>query len=527
MTNNTDSATGYVTDVAYLPGYYPLMEPATLQYAASLHGIPSITSSSNFRYLELGCGFGKTLLALAAANPDADFVGVDFLKEHADYVASESQKSELNNLSVYCVDFAELPKDIGVFDFITLHGVFSWVSADLQKRICQIIRDHLAPNGLALVSYNCMPGWSSLLPVRTLIRYFASKSKGDSVSRVRSALQSVHALQKADIPLFQTNPHAAQLIKKILEADPHYVAHEYLNDDWTAFEAAEVHHFFSNDDIFFSGRLPIHHNFWHLCAQQCFAEQFLGADPDELEFLKDHHANIMFRWDIFSRHRQGSLSAHKRIQSLDNIYFRVASPSLTLPHKVTFGAITAGIDGSPHAELLALMDKKSWTLSMLLEHPSLSQFSPEVIVEAIDTGVALQLFRVDAGAVVISNNNLESIAPNELFIPLLFNRLALKQDNISNEQVVLASPCTHSGYTMGDLHAFVLQKLIDHGSENIELRIADHLIASDKHLRESGSGRKITDRAELVHATKEICGNFMTTVIPELLEHRIIVNKNT
>ena len=80
---------------------------------------------------------------------------------------------------------------------------------------------------------------------------------------------------------------------------------------------------------------------------------------------------------------------------------------------------------------------------------------------------------------------------------------------------------------MGDLHAFVLQKLIDHGSENIELRIADHLIASDKHLRESGSGRKITDRAELVHATKEICGNFITTVIPELLEHRIIVNKNT
>jgi Putative methyltransferase len=35
--------------------------------------------SQGFDFLELGCGFGSTLLALAAANPRSRFTGIDFM----------------------------------------------------------------------------------------------------------------------------------------------------------------------------------------------------------------------------------------------------------------------------------------------------------------------------------------------------------------------------------------------------------------------------------------------------------------
>ena len=65
----------YVTDVAYLPGYYPFMAPARMRYVASLQGIRPPAVREGFDFLELGCGFGSTLLTLAAANPQGRFTG--------------------------------------------------------------------------------------------------------------------------------------------------------------------------------------------------------------------------------------------------------------------------------------------------------------------------------------------------------------------------------------------------------------------------------------------------------------------
>jgi SAM-dependent methyltransferase len=59
--------------------------------------------------------------------------------------------------------------DLPQFDIIALHGVWSWVSAANRAMVKQIIRQRLRPGGIVYVSYNCLPGWAPIVPIRHLM----------------------------------------------------------------------------------------------------------------------------------------------------------------------------------------------------------------------------------------------------------------------------------------------------------------------------------------------------------------------
>ena len=67
------ASAGYITDLDYIPGFYPHMAPTAIRYAASLNRVMPPTTADGFRYLELGCGLGRSLTTLAAANPQGEF----------------------------------------------------------------------------------------------------------------------------------------------------------------------------------------------------------------------------------------------------------------------------------------------------------------------------------------------------------------------------------------------------------------------------------------------------------------------
>jgi hypothetical protein len=329
-------------------------------------------------------------------------------------------------------------------------------------------------------------------------------------------------MRRADIPIFHDQPLAAQLVDRLVQADPHYVAHEYLNEDWTVFHAAEVLAMFEGIGLGHAGRLPYHHNHWALCAQPKFGGQFEGADLATVETLKDHHANVMFRWDLFSRRRREPWTPRERAASTADLFFRTASPQASLPHTVTYGGVTAGIAGPPHDRMLEVMGQASWSLPMLLDEPLLAEFPAEHLVEAVDTGVAMGLFRVDGGPVLESIPPTESLTSAALGVPLAFNRRGLERENLANEQVGMASLLTGAGHEIGDLHAVILDELIRSGPGGLVARIADRLVRKGKHLREHATGRPITDPAELTEAVNAICDGFFTTVLPELVRQGIV-----
>ena len=64
----------------------------------------------------------------------------------------------VRNLDLRCGDIAHLPDDLGEFDYVIAHGVYSWVPAPVRHALLDACRRHLAPQGVAYVSYNTYPG---------------------------------------------------------------------------------------------------------------------------------------------------------------------------------------------------------------------------------------------------------------------------------------------------------------------------------------------------------------------------------
>lgn len=159
----TDWSAGYVTEVAYAYGPYINLAPQNLALAALAKGVaaPGLDASP-LRVLELGCGQGYSANLIAAANPHVDYTAIDFNPGHVAGARALAAAADTPNVHFSEASFEEFVEDRSQGDFhvITLHGIYSWVSAENRAHIIRIAREKLRPGGLLYISYNCHPGWA-------------------------------------------------------------------------------------------------------------------------------------------------------------------------------------------------------------------------------------------------------------------------------------------------------------------------------------------------------------------------------
>ena len=143
---------GYVTDIAYLPGYYRHQSPLHLRLACLLGGVspPNLSSGSPLCYLELGCGHGFGALALAACNPSWRVTGIDFNPAHIAAARGLAAQAGITNARFIEADLATLTDDhrareVPEADFATLHGLWSWVADPVRVGIVPPTRDQGPP----------------------------------------------------------------------------------------------------------------------------------------------------------------------------------------------------------------------------------------------------------------------------------------------------------------------------------------------------------------------------------------------
>jgi SAM-dependent methyltransferase len=96
----------------------------------------------------------------------------------------------LANLKLEVMDLGDLGEKDGPFDYIIAHGVFSWVSQAVQDRLLEVCRGLLAPDGVAFVSYNVLPGWHLRNIARDVMRFHTERFEdpGQKVSQARAIL---------------------------------------------------------------------------------------------------------------------------------------------------------------------------------------------------------------------------------------------------------------------------------------------------------------------------------------------------
>jgi hypothetical protein len=293
---------GYVTEIDYIPGYFPELSPGVMRLAALNRGV--ITSRPRpLRYLELGFGQGVSL-NLHAAACGGEFWGVDFNPAHAAN-ARELAEAAGTGARVFDLSFAELAErtDLPEFDFITLHGIWSWISDENRKVIVRIAREHLAVGGLFYVSYNCGPGWSSGAPLRHLVALhadLAGQKTKPITDRVGEAFDFVQSVSDAGGLYFQHNPRVAKRLENTVARDRRYLVHEYLGRDWHLTNFAEVAETLSEAKLDFaaSGYLIDHVDDVNLRAE---GKALMASitHPILQETVRDYLTDQQFRKDIY------------------------------------------------------------------------------------------------------------------------------------------------------------------------------------------------------------------------------------
>lgn len=152
------------------------------------------------RVLELGCGDGGNLLPLAYALPGSRFTGIDLAEAPVTQARRHAAALSLDNLSLHAMDLRDAGAALGEFDYILAHGIYSWVPAPVRDALLAVCRDRLAPNGVALISYNLLPGYHTRLMLRDLM-VFHSRGMQDPQMRIGAVRGLLNDLQnRAGMP---------------------------------------------------------------------------------------------------------------------------------------------------------------------------------------------------------------------------------------------------------------------------------------------------------------------------------------
>ena len=183
--------------------------------------------------LELGCADGENLFPMAIDFPKSKFMGIDLSPVQIETGIANAARLSISNVKLQTANILELTtNDLGKYDFIIAHGVFSWVPSNVQEKILTICRDHLTDNGLAYISYNTYPGWLAKQAHLEMFRYH-TRQIDDPRGKAESVVDFLQVL-----PTLQDSPGdpptiLLQRLRHELEnmEDPlTYLAHEYLVD---------------------------------------------------------------------------------------------------------------------------------------------------------------------------------------------------------------------------------------------------------------------------------------------------------
>lgn len=277
MTTNTNDVQQTIySELGYKSMPFPYTTPATLEAYAALVGI-SAPNPKTARVLELGATYGGNIISQALFNPDATFVGIELSQEQVEKGNEVIANAGLTNVSLVQSDIASIGSEIGTFDYIIAHGVYSWVDDGVKEALLRLIDEHLAEDGIAYISYNTYPGWHTMDEVRKLMMFsnrdkaqFNHKEKVLHGKTIGSIVGS--QILKYD-NLKERNSKFLGALRSVMQKDEYYVGHDHLEPN--------------NDPVYFyqfNDHLGAH-NLAYLCDADLTLSMVRSFDADIADTL--------------------------------------------------------------------------------------------------------------------------------------------------------------------------------------------------------------------------------------------------
>jgi SAM-dependent methyltransferase len=379
---------GYFTDLNYSHGYYSEMNPAMLRLACLCQAIePQLPENPD--YLELGFGQGVSI-NIHAAGSEGSYWGTDFNPAQT-VEARKLATASGADLRLLDDSFEELAArtDLPDFDVIALHGIWSWISQKNRRLIADIIRRKLRPGGIAYISYNCMPGWAPIIPMRQMLTLYQEYGGGKMLgpaATIDGALQFLAEIAKSGSNYFQDNPFARHHLEQLLTQRRNYVAHEYMNADWHIQHFSDMVRDLGDTKLTFVGSARLLDGIDNLQLSDD-GQKVLSkiGHPIMRETVRDHLVNRRFRTDIFVKGPR-RLPDREHREAWHSQSFVMTAPPSDIPKKITCSRGDAELPAARYDPVIwALFDDfyKPKRIDELLRHSESSKLTPQEIVEVL------------------------------------------------------------------------------------------------------------------------------------------------
>jgi methyltransferase-like protein/SAM-dependent methyltransferase len=215
-------------EIPYPGSSFSQTHPDRLAVMAILFGMAP-APVERCRVLEIGCGDGGNLIPMAFALPESSFTGVDLAETAVARGQELIRRLGLQNIQMRHLDLMDINADFPEFDYIVAHGLYSWVPPQVAEKILDICQSHLAPQGVAFVSYNTYPGGHVLDTIREMMQ-FHTRNVSIPGERLRQSRELLEFLVEAFPNEEIHGVLMRQEMKLLLERRPEFFYHDEMGE---------------------------------------------------------------------------------------------------------------------------------------------------------------------------------------------------------------------------------------------------------------------------------------------------------
>lgn len=443
---------GYVSTIGYTYGYYPDLNPLRI-------GLPFINNGfepPKIRHAcELGFGQGVSINIHAAANAGIAWEGTDFNPTQSIFAKKLSADSGAN-IGIYDQSFSDFcsREDLPDFDYIGIHGIWSWVSDENRAILLDFLSRKLALGGVLYISYNTLPGWAAAAPLRHLLSQYSDCMTSDGsgvLNQIKSSLEFTEKLIETNPVYTKANSLIPDRFNKLKDQNPNYLAHEYFNRDWKPVYFMDMKDALESCKLTYvcSANYLDHIDTINLTAEQI---KFLEEIPDKnfKQAVRDFMVNQQFRRDYWV----------KGEQKLDT----VSQFELIRQHKVVLSTPRSNITTKANGclgEVTLNNNVYDPILDILQSHKVFTIGEIEKLLQdkSIPLAQLLQSIMMLAGmGYVYSADDKATIEKSKSYCNAINKSIILKSRS-SNTVEFLASPVTGGGVMVSRFHQLFLLAL--------------------------------------------------------------------
>jgi SAM-dependent methyltransferase len=430
----SDWTAGYVADVGYTFGYYTELNPLRLRLA-----FPEVGTAC-----ELGFGQGMSANIHAAASASQWF-GTDFNPSQAGF-AQELAAASGAGAKLFDQAFAEFCNrpDLPDFDYMGLHGLWSWISDENRAVIVDFICRKLKVGGVLYISYNTQPGWAAMVPMRDLLvehsEVMGASGQG-IVARIDASIAFAEKLLATNPSYARVNTQVAERIKKIKEQNRNYLAHEYFNRDWLPMSFARMAEWLTPAKLSYACSA---HYLDQIDAINLSAEQqaLLKELPDAMfrETVRDFCVNQQFRRDYWVKGAR-RLSLVEQGEAIRAQRVVLAQPRADVSLKVTGSLGEAAMQEAVYNPILDTLANH--------QPKTLGQIEQAVMEKGISFVQVIQAAMILIGGGALLAVQEEGMAQKSKKHTDKLNTFLINKARGSGDINYLASPVTGGGITVG------------------------------------------------------------------------------